>query len=124
MDITITNLFLLNAFALILIGLFGIVTRINLIKILLSINILQTGVNLLLVGLGYFEDANAPIITAKLNSLSNFTDPLPQALVLTSIVIAFGTTALGLAISVNFFKKNRSINLDRSNPLDKREDVE
>ena len=103
------QVFLYNAGALVLVGIFGILTRRNIIKILLSINILQTGVNLLIVALGYREGGEAPIITEQLSRPVLFVDPLPQALVLTAIVIAFGTTALGLAIAVNYFRTHKSL---------------
>jgi NADH-quinone oxidoreductase subunit K/multicomponent Na+:H+ antiporter subunit C len=102
-------LFLYNAAALIIIGVFGILTRRNIIKILLAINILQTGVNLLLVAVGWRPDGLAPIITDQTRGMMQFVDPLPQAMVLTAIVIAFGTTALGLIIAINYFKTHRSL---------------
>ena len=100
MNLTITQLLLLNAAALIMIGIFGVITRRNIIKVLLSINIFQTGVNLLLIGLGYIEGGEVPIITEGIKKIVPFVDPLPQALVLTSIVIGFGTTALGLTVAI------------------------
>ena len=59
------GLFLYNAAALIVIGIFGILTRRNIIRILLAINILQTGVNVLLVAIGWRPDGLAPIITDR-----------------------------------------------------------
>lgn len=103
------GLFLYNAAALIVIGVFGILTRRNIIKILLAINILQTGVNLLLVAIGWRPDGLAPIITEETSGMVMFVDPLPQAMVLTAIVIAFGTTALGLMIAVNYFRTHGSL---------------
>ena len=103
------GLFLYNAAALIVIGIFGILTRKNIIKILLAINILQTGVNLLLVAVGWRPEGIAPIITEQTSGMVQFVDPLPQAMVLTAIVIAFGTTALGLIIAINYFKTHGSL---------------
>lgn len=106
----ITLAFLVIPFAVMLVGIFGILTRRNIIKILLAVNILETGVNLLVVALGYFPGANAPIITAPISATHlPFVDPLPQALVLTSIVIGLGTTALGLAITLRYFARRRSL---------------
>ena len=96
--------FFYNAAALIIIGTFGILTRRNIIKILLSINILQTGVNLLLVAIGWRPDAAAPIVTALTGSAAKFVDPLPQAMVLTSIVINLSITALALTIITRVYK--------------------
>lgn len=109
MTMSLTDWFLLNASLIFFIGVFGIITRKNIFKILLSINILQTGVNILLIGLGYVENGKAPIITESLNSTTLFVDPLPQALVLTSIVIGFGTTALGLMVAIRFFRTHNTL---------------
>lgn len=108
----ITATFLISAFSLILVGIFGMLTRKNIVRILLAVNILETGVNLLLVGLGYFPGGTAPIITSAI-SASNlpFVDPLPQALVLTSIVIGLGTTALALAITLRYYRSRRTLEL-------------
>jgi multicomponent Na+:H+ antiporter subunit C len=107
--VSMHSAFFYNAAALIIIGTFGILTRRNIIKILLSINILQTGVNLLLVAIGWRPDAAAPIVTALTGSAAKFVDPLPQAMVLTAIVIAFGTTALGLVVAIGYFRSHGSL---------------
>ncbi|OHD54360.1 MAG: hypothetical protein A2Y33_03775 [Spirochaetes bacterium GWF1_51_8] len=107
----VLTVFLITAGALMAIGVFGILTRSNIIKILLSINILQTGVNLLLIALGYRDGGAAPIITSQVSSAVAMVDPLPQALVLTSIVIAFGTTAVGLVICLNYYMTHKSLDV-------------
>lgn len=106
----LTAAFLISAFSLVLVGIFGMLTRKNIVRILLAVNILETGVNLLLVGLGYVPGGKAPIITSAI-SASNlpFVDPLPQALVLTSIVIGLGTTALALAITLRYYRSRRTL---------------
>ncbi len=106
---SLQTLFFINAAALVFIGVFGIITRKNLIKILLSINILETGVNLLLIAIGWRPGSYAPIVTRLHSDIVNFVDPLPQAMVLTAIVIAFGTTAVGLVVVINYFKSHKSI---------------
>lgn len=109
-------LFFIGAGGLILIGLLGLITRSHLIKLLLSLNILETGVNLLLVVLGYTNGAQVPIIHKGLD-LSQailFADPLPQALVLTSIVIGLGTTALALILIVNYYYKTGKLTLAKA----------
>jgi multisubunit Na+/H+ antiporter MnhC subunit len=88
---------------------FGVLTRKNIIKILLAINILQTGVNLLLVAIGWHPGGVAPIVTEQTRGMTSFVDPLPQAMVLTAIVIAFGTTALGLIVAINYYRSHGSL---------------
>ncbi|MQY76628.1 MAG: cation:proton antiporter [Spirochaeta sp.] len=102
---------MLSAFSLILTGIFGVLTRKNLVKILLSLNILETGINLLVVSLGYFKGGEAPILTTSISATQgmNFVDPLPHALVLTSIVIGLGTTALALTLILNHFRSHRAV---------------
>lgn len=103
--------FSISSFALVLIGLYGVLTRDNLVKIFLCMNILETGINLFLVSIGYRGDSEAPIFTGE-GSLSQFVDPLPQALVLTSIVIGLGTTAVALVLILNHYRKTGSLSLE------------
>ena len=97
----------------IMIGLFGLLTRRNLIKIVVSIGIMDTGVNLLLVSIGYIDGGLAPILTATnaTNNL-NFVDPLPQALVLTAIVIGVAILALALSIVIKIYEHNKTLQID------------
>jgi multicomponent Na+:H+ antiporter subunit C len=75
---------------------------------------MEAGVNLLLVTTGFKPKAIPPIIVKSFKTLSlpNFADPLPQALVLTSIVIGFGITALSLALIVKYNEENGTIKMD------------
>lgn len=97
---------------LILIGLYGIITRKNMIKILISLALMDTGVNLLLVALGYVEAADAPIINSVVrNNSAAFVDPVPQALVLTSIVIGTAVLGLGLALVIKIYDKYSTLDI-------------
>lgn len=107
------SLFLLSSAALIFIGLFGVLTRKNIVKILLSLNIIETGINLLLVAFGYNEGGIAPILGSAdtIKYLSSMVDPVPQALVLTSIVIGLGTTAFALGLTIRYYKTHGSLSI-------------
>jgi multisubunit Na+/H+ antiporter MnhC subunit len=97
---------------LIFIGLYGVLSRKNMIKILISLGLMDTGVNLLLVALGYVEAANAPILNSVIQSNAEaFVDPIPQALVLTSIVIGTAVLALGLALVIKIYDKYSTLNI-------------
>ena len=87
-----------------LVGLYGVIFKRNLIKIILGLCIMEYSINLFLVLIGYINLKVSPIITDNPNA-KNFVDPLPQALVLTAIVIGLSTTALLLAIAVRIYKK-------------------
>lgn len=113
---TMLNIFLLSSTSLIFIGLYGVLTRKNIVKILLSLNIIETGINLLLVAFGYVENGEVPILTSSesLKNIVNMVDPVPQALVLTSIVIGLGTTAFALGLTIRYYKTHGTLSIDAS----------
>jgi multisubunit Na+/H+ antiporter MnhC subunit len=90
---------LIAALGLITIGIGGVVLSRNLFRIVLALSIAEAGGNLLLVLIGFRHDASAPIIEPG-RLLATMVDPLPQAMVLTSIVIGAGVQALALALAI------------------------
>ncbi|MHC1777614.1 MAG: sodium:proton antiporter [Lentimicrobium sp.] len=116
MSLTIDKIALVLGMSLMLIGLWGGFTQKNLLKIILSFSIFDTGLNILIVALGYLPGRTAPILEGTVVTPENLAsiaiDPVPQALVLTAIVIGFGTTALLLvyALKLNQHKKSLDIN--------------
>ncbi|UCG54900.1 MAG: NADH-quinone oxidoreductase subunit K [Dehalococcoidia bacterium] len=93
------------AILLFLIGLYGIIVKRNLIKIVISLMIMEYAINLLFALIGYRDGGTAPIHSEGLNDMVIFVDPLPQALVLTAIVIGLGTTALLVSFAVRIYEK-------------------
>lgn len=100
-------LIFVSCLILFLIGLYAIVTKRNLIKIAIGFAFIEYSVNLLFALIGFKRDALAPIIT-RLDMPHNFVDPIPQALVLTAIVIALGTTALMLTIILRLYNRYKT----------------
>jgi multisubunit Na+/H+ antiporter MnhC subunit len=99
---------------LILIGLYGLLAKRNLIKIVIGLSLMDTGVNLLLISLGYVEGGQAPILTTLVkNSSKTFVDPIPQALVLTAIVIGVAVLALTLSIVIKIYEKNETLDISK-----------
>ena len=91
---------------LLLVGLFGALTEKNVIKIILSVAIVEYAVNLFLVLVGYRVGGDAPIITseAQMTAFSQrAVDPLPQAMVLTAIVIGLGVLALLVSLALRLY---------------------
>ena len=87
----------------ILIGLWGVLARPNIFKIAIAFSIMETGVNLLILSVGYIRGRTAPILDSAADAATatvKMTDPVPQALVLTSIVIGLAVTALMLSYAV------------------------
>ena len=95
-------------FALFVIGLYCALTKKNIVKIVIGLTIMEYAVNLFLVLLGYRKDGAAPIVaegTRPLEFLARSVDPLPQALVVTSIVIGLGVTTLAIALCIRLYEK-------------------
>ncbi len=105
------------ALILLLIGVFGVLTRKNLIKIIISISIIESAVNLFLILVGYRRGGIAPIFTARMAEITEFADqavdPLPQAMVLTSIVIGVSITALLVVISLRLHHVYGTYNINK-----------
>ncbi len=99
------------AFIIMGIGIYGIVSQKNLFKQLISLSLIDTGVNIFIIGLGYLEGMEAPIYSA-ITPVAKFVDPLPQALVLTAIVIGVGTLALGAMLLVHISEQYGSVDPD------------
>ena len=86
-----------GAFGLVLIGILGIVMSTHLVSIVLSIVLLETGANRLLMLSGYRSGAAAPIIIDGVVPAA-MVDPVPQALVLTAIVIGVAVQAFMMTL--------------------------
>jgi multicomponent Na+:H+ antiporter subunit C len=82
------------------IGTYLILTK-NLLRIILGSSIISHGVNLLILTMGGLKTGGLPLLGEE--NLS-FTDALPQALILTAIVINFAVTALFLVLSYRAYQ--------------------
>lgn len=95
--------------ALMIIGLYILIARGNLIKKLVGLSIFQTSVYLLYIGPAKLIGGTAPIIAEQFRIYSN---PLPHVLILTAIVVGVATIALGLALVVRIYEAYGSIEED------------
>jgi multicomponent Na+:H+ antiporter subunit C len=94
----------IGAFGLIFIGLFIMLVKHNLIKVIIGLSILETGVNLFLVAVGYISKGTAPIFSNSSIEAERMVDPVPQALVLTAIVIGVAVLALALSLAIRLYQ--------------------
>jgi multicomponent Na+:H+ antiporter subunit C len=92
------------AMLLVLLGLYTLLFKRNLIKLVVGVSLIEVGVNLFLVTLGYRLGGAAPIYTYAPTEVPNMVLPTPQALTLTSIVIGLATTALLLSFAVFVYR--------------------
>jgi multicomponent Na+:H+ antiporter subunit C len=98
---------------LILIGLYAALTKRSLIKIIIGLSIVDGGIHLLLIGIGYVKNGTAPIFSPGFeNSTANMVDPVPQALVLTAIVIGFAVTAVALSLVIRLYRHHNTLEID------------
>lgn len=88
------------SFIIVLIGIYGLCNNKNIIKSIVYLNIIQTAVILIFLNIGNINKDIAPIITSE---VGNMADPLPQALMITTIVIGASITALALMLSIKIF---------------------
>ena len=88
-----------------LIGLYGLLVKRNLLKIAISLIIMEYAINLLFVLIGYRQGGAVPILDKFQSESAFMVDPLPQALVLTAIVIGLGTTSLLVSIAVRIYNQ-------------------
>jgi len=95
-------------FLLIAIGLYGVVVKKNVVKIVISLAIMEYGINMLLILIGYRDGGSAPILERGMDLkafAATAVDPVPQALVLTSIVISLGVLAFLVAICIRLYER-------------------
>ena len=100
-------------YALVAAGLFGcglyMVLSRNIVRLLLGLSLLTTAVNLVLFQTGRYRSAQPPIIPDGADRLSDAADPLPQALVLTAIVIGFALTVMLAALALRAYRGHGAI---------------
>ncbi len=106
----------LLCFILFLVGLFGVLTKRNVIKIVIGLSIMEFSLFLFFALIGYIDGGLAPIIVSNITS-TKFVDPLPQAMVLTAIVIGLATNAMLLAIAIRLYKKYNTFDIRKINSL-------
>ncbi|MCD4832204.1 MAG: cation:proton antiporter subunit C [Bacteroidales bacterium] len=111
---------LITGVILVLIGIWGLLTQKNLIKIVIGFTLFDTGIHIIMVSIGYVKNRTAPIIdqSVNINDVGNsVVDPVPQALVLTAIVIGLGVTALMLTYVLKMYQKRKSLEINNYNDL-------
>ena len=109
-----------TGFILILIGLYGALTNRNILRMIVSFSVANTGVNLVMVAVGYMGGRTAPILDAAVpvaEAARRIIDPVPQALVLTAIVIGVGVMALMLAYAYKLYETKGTLDISKCKEL-------
>lgn len=93
---------------LLMVGMYAVIARGNLIKKLVGLSIFQSAVFLMYISMDKVEGGTAPILQSG-NPDQLYSNPLPQVLILTAIVVGVATLALGLAIVVRIHERYGTI---------------
>jgi len=81
----------------------------GLLRIIIGTGLLSHGTHLLLLTMGGLSGESAPVLA---DGVTDYADPLPQALILTAIVISFGVTAFSLVLAYRTYKEIGTDNME------------
>lgn len=110
-------IYYVGALGLIIIGLYIVLTKRNLIKVIIGLDLFETGIFLLLICTGYVKSGTAPIFSQPRLEPTLMVDPVPQALVLTAIVIGVATLALALSLAIRLYGHYGTLDLRKIREL-------
>ena len=98
--------------ALLLIGLYGMLAKPNLVRKLMAMNILQVAVIMFFISLAAKFGATVPIAVEgdEARVASEYVNPLPHALMLTAIVVSVSTTGVALALLIRIHRRYGTLN--------------
>lgn len=94
---------------------YGLITGKNIIKSVISISLMEMSVIMFITGIGFSEGMTPPIG----KNLENAADPLPQALVITAIIIGVAVAAVNLTMLISLYRQHKSTDWDtvkKTNP--------
>jgi multicomponent Na+:H+ antiporter subunit C len=96
-------------------GIYCLLSKRNLIKMIMGLGIMTDGLHLFLISLGYRAGGIAAILTGEMlagggDLAARAVDPIPQALVLTSIVINICIVALALSLAIHVYRHYGTLN--------------
>lgn len=118
LDILISRINYWVYIALMMIGLYGMISKRNIMKKIIGMSIMQTAVILFFVSIGAKRNATIPIIENAHNSshmavsAADFINPLPHVLMLTAIVVAVSTLGVALSMAIKIYKEYETLEED------------
>jgi multisubunit Na+/H+ antiporter MnhC subunit len=107
----------IGSMVLFFVGLFGLLTHKHIIKIFISIAIMESSIFLLFIGLTFNTDFIAPILDNTHVNVSNMNDPVPHAMILTAIVIGMAVLALGVSFAIEYYKLTGKTDINEMNEM-------
>ncbi|MDF2810170.1 MAG: NADH-ubiquinone oxidoreductase chain [Microvirga sp.] len=111
----VSTILLITGFSLALIGIWGILTHRNIMRIIIGFAVMDTGLHIVMVATGYITSGTAPILDGALSEADaarRAIDPIPSALVVTAIVIGLSVTAVMLAYAIRLYAARKTLSID------------
>jgi multicomponent Na+:H+ antiporter subunit C len=102
------------------IGIWGVIAQRNVIKKIIALSIINSAVVALFVVAAAVSGDSAPILGQS--DSTNFVDPVPQALMLTAIVVGFSLTAVGLVFAWRLFEAYGTLDMNKMERQSRKED--
>ncbi|MDD9969913.1 MAG: cation:proton antiporter subunit C [Myxococcales bacterium] len=106
---------------LMMIGLYTVIARDNLVKKVMGLNLFQVSVIMFYVSMGKVEGGTAPIVPEQASGPVVYSNPLPHVLMLTAIVVGIATTAMALSLVVRIRETYGTTEEDEIRKLDRAE---
>jgi multicomponent Na+:H+ antiporter subunit C len=98
---------------LLVIGIFGMIGKRNMVKKIIGLNIFQTAIFLFFIKGAAKIGASVPVIEPELgNQAASYINPLPHVLILTAIVVSVAITGVALALLLNIYRSYNSLDED------------
>jgi multicomponent Na+:H+ antiporter subunit C len=104
---------------LMMIGLYAMIAKNNLIKKVVGMNIFQTAIILFYVSIGYKKDATIPIIMGGVHGAgdvavkaADYINPLPHVLMLTAIVVSVATFGVAMSLAIRLYQRFQTLEED------------
>lgn len=93
-----------------MIGLYAMIAKSNLVKKIIGLNIFQTAIFLFYISIADVRGGTAPILVEGANAL--YVNPVPHVLILTAIVVSVSTTAVALSLAIRIYREYRTVEED------------
>ena len=112
---TISSIVFATGLMLILIGVWGMLTHCDILRIIIGFALMGTGSHIVIIAIGYVTNGTAPIIDSGLSlteAPTRSVDPIPSALAVTAIVIGFAVTGVMLAYAIRLYQAKKTLSID------------
>jgi len=99
------------------VGFFGLLTQRHLLKIFMSISVMEIAIFLFFIGSIFNKTYTAPILGDGHTAFVTMNDPIPHAMILTAIVIGMAVFALGVSFAIEYYKLTGKTDINDINEM-------